>query len=227
MKIVAKLVIMSISVVPLAASLGCGNTLLFTTSHLIGIEVNAMEGGQQTAKVAIQRFEGVSMPACRDGGWNLWFGKPCQDVIPKAYSTLAMSEVQTGNLILGSLTPSRITQVFATGEAAQQRSAGKAVAKTFRALKGGGMVTSDQERLDDALSAVDGLKDAQRNAAYDEAAKILPDEFQTEYTKARQNLNLSQPEAFLAAKNHYLIGQQGKGERVRSVAEALRAAAAE
>ena len=41
---------------------GCANAVVFSTSQLAGIELNAAENNQQTVKVGLSRVEAISMP---------------------------------------------------------------------------------------------------------------------------------------------------------------------
>jgi hypothetical protein len=116
------------------SSNGCANAIVFATSYQLGIEVNAVENGQQTARVAVSKTEGVTMPVCKDP--ERWPLEDCDDLRKQAYSTISMSDLQTGTLLLGALTTTRVRQVFATGDAAKEASAPKAVSETFSALTG-------------------------------------------------------------------------------------------
>ena len=114
---------------------GCVNAVVFSTSNHIGIDLNALEGGQQSAKVGIQREEAVAMPVCANAADWKHPSRPCTGIRKQAYSTMAASEVQTGTLLLAGLTSVQIAQVFATGTAAQKGTAPRAVAETFAALR--------------------------------------------------------------------------------------------
>lgn len=202
---------------------GCGNALVFSTSTLFGIELNALEGGQQTAKVAIQRMEGVSMPACKYESTADWFTtRSCNPAKMRreAYSTLAIMDSETGVLLLPGLTNSYVKQVFATGRAASDTLAPEAAASTMRALSG--HQTLEQSNLGKALSALDALPDAETR--YDAAAQKLPEGFRTAYA-ARKESGLSNRQAFLAAKNQYLFGKDGSSRETKEVTAALDAAA--
>jgi hypothetical protein len=74
------------------------------------------------------------MPACENAAdANPFHG--CTKVLPRAYSTLAVSNVETGTLLLAGLGSTKIQQVFATGRAAQVPNAPSSVAQTFAALE--------------------------------------------------------------------------------------------
>jgi hypothetical protein len=115
-------------VLPLATA--CQNSILFTTSNLTGLELNTVEGGQQTAKLGYQRFEGVVMPMrtreLADG----------TVIYEEAYSVLAATSMQSKGFLTSTLSNVRITQVFATGRAAVQENAGKVLQKAVAALSG-------------------------------------------------------------------------------------------
>jgi len=106
---------------------GCSNSILFTTSSMVGIELNALEGNSQSIKLGYQRVEGVLMPVNKDGSDN-------GDIRDNAYSVLSVMDMDTGTLLLGNLQTTTIRQVFATGNAAAN--AYGTVAKSFAALQG-------------------------------------------------------------------------------------------
>jgi hypothetical protein len=130
--------------VALAPTVACTNAILFASSYQAGIEINALENGRQTARVAVSKTEGVTMPVCRDEA-RRWFAR-CNDVREKAYSTLSLAELKTGTLLLGGLTTTRVRQIFATGKAAQDVSAPALMAQTFLAMEYG---------ADDATACLD------------------------------------------------------------------------
>lgn len=119
----------------LFGSAGCGSAVIFSTSYLAGIEIEPGENGQQSARVALQKFEGVAMPGCKETT-QWWSFRPCEEVLPKAYSTLSFSDLDTGTLLLGGLTDVKITQVFATGTAAKEAMESDAAVNAFYALEG-------------------------------------------------------------------------------------------
>lgn len=106
---------------------GCSNALVFSTSTLTAIDLNAVENGQQTVTVGYKRFEGVVMPVRKEKDG------PARR---EAFSVLAASSYDTGGLQLSSLTGTKVKTVFATGEAAAQANAPKAVASLFAAFSG-------------------------------------------------------------------------------------------
>jgi hypothetical protein len=203
---------------------GCGNALVFSTSTLYGIELNALEGGQQTAKVAVQRLEGVSMPTCRYEGPKDWFTtRSCdpKEMRKEAYSTLAIMDSKTGPLLLPDLKTGYVNQVFVTGQAASESVAPRSAASTMRAL--GGYQTLEQSSLSNALSEIEARSDAE--SCYDAAAQMLPEGFKTTYAAAKAK-GLSNHQAFIAAKNEYLFGKGGgSSPEMKQVTEALEAAA--
>lgn len=101
---------------------GCADTIVFVTSTTTGIEVSAVEGGKQTAKVGYERAEGVIMPMRTDNG-----------VRKEAYSVVAAYDMRVTGLALANLGSVRIAQVFATGKAAEKPLSVKQVEKTFAA----------------------------------------------------------------------------------------------
>ncbi len=111
----------------LVSTAGCSNALIFATSTLTAIDLNAVENGQQTVTVGYKRFEGVVMPVRKDKD-----GPARQH----AFSVLAASSYDTGGLQLTNLTGTKVKTVFATGEAAAQTNAPKAVASLFAAFSG-------------------------------------------------------------------------------------------
>ena len=135
------------------AMVGCTNAILFASSYQAGIEINAFENGRQTAKVAVTKSEGVTMPVCRDTA-RRWFDN-CHDVREEAYSTLSLAEFQTGTLLLGGLTTARVRQVFATGKAAQEESAPGEMTETFVAMEYG---------ADDATACLDAWATGENRA---------------------------------------------------------------
>jgi hypothetical protein len=128
---------------------GCSNTLLFTTGTQLGIEVNAAEGGQQTAKVGYQRFEGTVMPIRKRDG----------TIAEEVYPVLAVYSLETGTLLLGGLTTTKIRQVFATGKAAVQPRAAEAVERAFRSLEGELIPEATLAPADELLALVDKTPD--------------------------------------------------------------------
>ncbi len=127
---------------------GCADAVIFSTSNLVGIEVDPVENGQQNATVALQTADGVAMPACKDTGAGGW-PKPCGELLPKAYSVLAVSYVSTGSLLLAGLSNVSIKQVFATGKAATTDDSVAAVAATFTAIE----ATYQEDHAGDCISA--------------------------------------------------------------------------
>jgi hypothetical protein len=115
-----------------AAVLACGllsackNSVLFTTSTMLGVELNALEGGEQSVKVGYQRAEGVMMPVRKKDG----------KIMEEAYPVISLYDMDTGSLLLRALTTTRVKQVFATGRAAVKPTAAGAALKAFQALEG-------------------------------------------------------------------------------------------
>lgn len=124
------------AIVFVSVLVGCTNAMVFTSSYLAGIEITpAGNNGQQSVKVGLQKFEAVTMPACKTPGSGSSFFEPCQELMPEAYSLISMSDMSTGTLLLGGLTSVQIKQVFATGKAALAPKAADSVRNGFVALE--------------------------------------------------------------------------------------------
>lgn len=110
---------------------GCTNAILFSSSTLSGVEFNAAEGGEQAARIGYRRIEGVIMPVAKENK-----GTKNPELMDEAFSVLSISKFESGSLFTKAFTTGRVTQVFATGRAAVNPGAPRAVAKTFGALEG-------------------------------------------------------------------------------------------
>jgi len=126
-----RLLILSI-VLAVVVTTGCQNTLYFATGTQFGIEINAAEGGRQTAKIGYHRMEGVVMPLRRTDEQAEEGGK----LKPAAYPVLSIFDLESGTLLLAGLGTTKVRQVFATGRAAVQEKSVESVNNTMRALAG-------------------------------------------------------------------------------------------
>lgn len=120
----------SLVVMLTATLLFCGacsghRALVFTTGTTIGVEATAEEGTEQHVVVGVKRFEGALVPTVYTVDGN-------DKVRAQAYSVFAALGFQTG-----LLQPTRIVQVFGTGEAAKTlASSPEAAANITKAAKG-------------------------------------------------------------------------------------------
>jgi hypothetical protein len=105
-------------------------SILFTTKTSLGIELSTIEANKQGVALGYERFAGVVMPVVKEGEAE----EPSQ-LLDEAYSVLALHDMDTGSFAFTGLGKLKITQVFATGEAAVSAEAPEAVANTFRALR--------------------------------------------------------------------------------------------
>ncbi len=142
---------------------GCRHAVIFTTSNLTGVELNAVEGGMQTVRVGYDRTEGVLMPMRRD---------PVSGEYAEAYSVLAGSSIQSSGFLLASLGNVRVTQVFATGAAAQVPGAEETMKASVDALAGTLVAAEPLTQAESLLRAVRGTPgdDAQRARALEVVA---------------------------------------------------------
>jgi hypothetical protein len=113
---------------------GCANNaVVFTTMTRTGVEINAAEGGQQSAHVGFDRFEGVLMPLVFTNSQGQ------AETLKQAYPVYAEYEFASGGLTPASATNGGaliLRQVFATGKAATKGNTQKNVEKDFKALQG-------------------------------------------------------------------------------------------
>jgi hypothetical protein len=178
---------------------GCARTLLFTTTSVLGVDMNVGEGGQETVKVGINRFDGVSMPACIDD--QPWYStKACLRVMPKAYATLSVYDVNVGWQRVPGLASTDVTQVFATGHAALDENAMESVAGSVAAIKGVNLVPPDVlkpvSRLIKALKQANSVEQQKLIAAVNrhlaktaakpgEAQALIDDAAEDEHQRAK------------------------------------------
>ena len=95
---------------------GCRSTVTFAASTMIGVEINGVETGEQSAKVGYQRVEGVTMPLRFDEEAGSLDNSG--EVMPDAYPVISAFKMKTGSLFSSSMGDMEIHQVFASGEAA-------------------------------------------------------------------------------------------------------------
>lgn len=100
------------------------NGLYFATGTQVGVELGVVSPNEQAVTVGYKRAEGVTMPTRRIDG----------TLIPKAYPVLSIFDLKSGGFNLTKLGSLKVKQVFATGKAANQTNAGKAVGDTMREL---------------------------------------------------------------------------------------------
>jgi hypothetical protein len=93
---------------------------------MMGIELNALEGGEQSIKVGYQRAEGVIMPVRKKG----------DQLMDEAYPVISIYDMDTGPLLLRTLSTTRVKQVFATGRAAVKPNSADAALRAFESLEG-------------------------------------------------------------------------------------------
>ena len=134
MKLFQKIALSGLAALALLCAIGCANTVVVSTSTMIGVEINAADAGEQTAKVGYQRAEGVVMPI-RKSKANVRCGE--SSIIPNAYPVISVFELKTGSLLLAGLGPLRLNSVFATGRAAVADNEPSSVVNSFSALKTG------------------------------------------------------------------------------------------
>ncbi len=146
-----------------AASMGCARAVVFATGTRVGIELNAVENGQQTVMVGYKRSEGVFMPVREE-----------DDEAPRktAFSTLSASNFETGTLLLAGLGSTKVKSVFATGAAASEYNAPKSVSKALHAMYSE-ILSPEVDWLNSELRASlaampDPRKDAARKAVWSE-----------------------------------------------------------
>ena len=126
-----RIVLPLLAVLALLAGCTAPRAVVFVTGTQLGIEVNTVEGGQQSAHVGYRRAEGVAMPLVAKYDEVVdKRGKPTtnhvQVVMTNAYPVISLFQLDTGSLLVpattqtatGSSGPLRLHQVFATGRAA-------------------------------------------------------------------------------------------------------------
>lgn len=121
---------------------GCvSDAILFTTATQVGIEVNGLDNGKQTARIGYERAEFVSMPVRKKDG----------SLRSEAYSVVSAFHFDSGTILLSASgpQPTKIVQIFATGAAASVDTNGatvKAVSAAYQTL-----VLEDGEEVRKAL----------------------------------------------------------------------------
>lgn len=171
---------LSLLLVLLLCFTACTKSLIFATGTMVGIDVKTVEGGQQTANVGYERIEGAVMPVRKSDG----------ELRQEAYSTLSIFDMDTGSLFTGAFTTTQIRQVFATGKAAQDASAVKAVVSAYQSIsldkKELGNELDDQSATDQTIQFRNQLKEiksiyielkrdsGKRDKAVAEVKKLVP-----------------------------------------------------
>ena len=109
---------------------GCAsNSVAFVTTTTTGVEINAVEGGQQSAKVGFERFEGVVMPMVTKNNEKETV------YLTDAYPIYAEYEFHSGGLTTtGENAGLIIRQVFAIGRAAAEEDVRNKAHSDFQSL---------------------------------------------------------------------------------------------
>lgn len=142
-------------------AIACRNSILFTTSTTLGVDLSTTAANAQGVKVGFQREAGVFMPErtqLTDKG----------EVPLEAYPVLAIYDMETGSFDFTGLGTLRVRQVFASGRAAVGDGATKATTEAMSALTGVQILTSsDVEAMKSLQSKVDGANESQLTAIYE------------------------------------------------------------
>lgn len=150
---------------------GCTNALVFTTSTVTAIDINAVENGQQTLTVGYKRFEGVVMPVREDKDTCVTCDH--RPVRKRAYSVISALRYDTGGLLPENLggndvNGTHIKSVFATGNAAKVQTAAESMMGFFEAYEGDLITPEGKFLLDEigvTLERLDAAKRAEAETA--------------------------------------------------------------
>ena len=150
--------------------------VFFVSSTQLGIEVNTVEDGQQTARIGYSRSEATIMPV-RDGCYG--------ELLPEAYPLLSVFEMDSGPLLVSAFTTTAVRQIFVTGKASLEADAPLAVARmaTLNPDLRGVAVNPDPNR-DELVGEVTNLLQVlyqigdsdERNRKVDAAKRVIQDE---------------------------------------------------
>lgn len=150
--------------------------VFFVSSTQLGIEVNTVEDGQQTARIGYSRSEATIMPV-RDGCYG--------ELLPEAYPLLSVFEMDSGPLLVSAFTTTTVRQIFVTGKASLEADAPLAVARmaTLNPDLRGVAVNPDPNR-DELVGEVTNLLQVlyqigdsdERNRKVDAAKRVIQDE---------------------------------------------------
>jgi len=156
----------AIAILALVCASACKTHVVLSTSTRLGVELASYEQGRSSASIGYARRNGVRMPACsavvenapktcRERIRNFWdilrgeWGK-CF-LRSQAYSTLSLFATNDAGL-LSTGTGLEVSQVFATGAAANQMQVGTTLSYSFASVTGA--MTPDVERISKQLLAL-------------------------------------------------------------------------